>query len=445
MSVSDRRELHAAVQHDLNRSSAGEKFSPALEAHYVRDTNTARSLHLCRAGLLGLALFDAFQIADVHLTPDVLRPLILFHLICTVIYGGVLAATWLGGNRRGREAAHAICFILALTGTILLSCSSRAPERSYICITYVLFVFFVNVIIRLRWMWCLTFSACAVLFATPAILVYSGMPDGVKQMAALSVIGSALLSLYTAYGLEAAERRNYLLTLDQGISAEELADSNVKLSALSSTDWLTGTANRRGLELHLADAWMRATAAGAPVCLLMIDVDFFKLFNDQYGHPAGDSCLATLAALIAQQLREKLDRLGRYGGEEFAVVMPDTTLDDAVAAAERIRQAVEDFALPHSPHGKPAVVTVSIGAAMAWPANGDTQQQLILAADQALYECKTRGRNRVHPPVLARAWGGAAPETPPSDQAGPLNWSRDEAGSDAAVVQTSSPPAVSPD
>jgi diguanylate cyclase (GGDEF)-like protein len=400
VSVPDRDAFHAAVQQALTRAGTRLHFVPILERRYAADVAEARSRHLLSAGALGLVLFDSFQIADVHLIPDVLTGSILFHLGCTLVYGAVLAATWRGWQGRTREGAHALCFIAALLGSVALSCASHAPDRSYICVTYVLFVFFVNVVIRLRWRWCLVFSAVAVLAASPAILFYSGMPDGVKQMAALSVVASALLSLYAAYGLEASERRSYLLTLDQGISAAELADSNVKLSLLSSTDWLTGTANRRGLELHLAEAWRQAKAAGTPVCLLMIDVDHFKLFNDHHGHPAGDVCLATLASLIAQQLREKMDQLGRYGGEEFAVVMPDTALEEAVSAAERIRQAVEDLALPHAPRGTPALVTVSVGAAMAMPARGDTQQQLIAAADLALYACKTGGRNRVHPAAM---------------------------------------------
>ena len=401
LSAANRNELQAAVQVDLHRAGPRLAFAPILEQRYRHDIARDRARHLVRAGALGLILFDSFQVADVNLIPDVLRPSFVFHIACTLIYAAILTATWLNAKARVRETAHALCFMAALLGTVALSCASQAPNRSYICITYVLFVFFVNVIIRLRWGWCVAFSACAVLAATPAILFFSGMPEGVKQMAALSVVGSALLSLYTAYALEAAERRSYLLTLDQGISAEELAESNVKLSTLSSTDWLTGTANRRGLELYLAEAWMNATADNTPVCLLMIDVDHFKLFNDHHGHPAGDACLTTLASLIAQQLRENIDRLGRYGGEEFAVVMPNTTLAQAALAAERIRRAVEDIALPHSPSGTPKLVTVSVGAAVALPGQGDTQQFLIAAADRALYACKTGGRNRVHPAAEA--------------------------------------------
>ena len=224
-------------------------------------------------------------------------------------------------------------------------------------------------------------------------MLWSGMPPGVRDMAAVSVAVSALLSLYAAYSIESGERRAYLLTLDQGISAEELRESNVKLAALSATDWLTGTINRRGLELHMAKVWEVAGSNGEPVSLLMIDVDHFKLFNDRHGHPAGDACLTTLATLIEGALRAQQDRLGRYGGEEFAVVMTATPLDGAVAMAERIRKAVETLGMPHSADEGPPIVTVSIGAATAWPSNGDTQDGLMAEADRALYGSKTRGRN----------------------------------------------------
>ena len=172
-SVPDRNALHAAVQRDLNRASPRLHFVPVLEQLYTQDSATARARHLLRAGALGLVLFDSFQIADVNLIPDRLTASILFHIACTLVYGAVLTATWLGWTGRRREAAHALCFMAALLGSVSLSCISQAPNRSYICVTYVLFVFFVNVVIRLRWRWCLVFSAVAILTTAPAMLFFS--------------------------------------------------------------------------------------------------------------------------------------------------------------------------------------------------------------------------------------------------------------------------------
>ena len=215
----------------------------------------------------------------------------------------------------------------------------------------------------------------------------------------LSVLTAAAFTFYANYTIEAGARRAFLLVLDQRLCADELAGLNTRLRALSTTDWLTDVANRRGLEAFLEQAWRTATAAQQPLALLMIDVDHFKLFNDRHGHPAGDACLRRLACLITQLLRQETDRLGRYGGEEFAVLLPNTTLAEAILAAERIRSHVEDLVLPHGAAGAGPVVTVSIGVAALRPAPGCAPEELIAAADAALYESKLGGRNRVYPPV----------------------------------------------
>ena len=166
------------------------------------------------------------------------------------------------------------------------------------------------------------------------------------------------------------------------------------LEALSSTDGLTAIANRRQFDAVAQEMWRAALRSGRPLCLLLIDVDFFKAFNDRYGHQAGDDCLQDLAGTMSRMLRGECDLLARYGGEEFAVLLPDCATTDALLVAERIRRAIRDRCIPHEARRSgPPMVTVSIGIASSQIGHLTGLEQLIGAADTALYDAKRQGRN----------------------------------------------------
>ena len=152
---------------------------------------------------------------------------------------------------------------------------------------------------------------------------------------------------------------------------------------------------RRRFEEVFDAEWRRAFRSGAPLALLMADVDSFKLYNDTHGHPEGDACLRSVAASFQGGLKRASDLLARYGGEEFIVLLPDTDLDRAASLADELRLRVHALGIPHP--GAPAapVVTVSLGVAACRPAEGGTPPDLVTAADRALYLAKERGRNRV--------------------------------------------------
>jgi diguanylate cyclase (GGDEF)-like protein len=174
----------------------------------------------------------------------------------------------------------------------------------------------------------------------------------------------------------------------------EIEASNARLETLSTTDGLTGVANRRHFDQILANELIRAKRTGQPVTLVMIDVDLFKSFNDHYGHQRGDECLQQVARTFQSHTRQNFDLVARYGGEEFAVIAPATDETGAVDLAAQLCKALEDLRLPHpaSPFG---VVTVSIGVAAMIPEEPDTPGLLIARADAALYRAKARGRNNV--------------------------------------------------
>ena len=170
-----------------------------------------------------------------------------------------------------------------------------------------------------------------------------------------------------------------------------------KLETLATEDGLTGLANRRRFDERLDEEWSRAYRDGTCLSLLLLDVDHFKKFNDQYGHPAGDVCLQSIANILAAEARRPGDLAARYGGEEFAILLPNTDAAGCAQIGERIRLAVEKAAMPHSqnlPYGR---VTLSLGGAICQPKAGKTRlcASLIDAADRALYAAKRGGRDRL--------------------------------------------------
>jgi len=181
---------------------------------------------------------------------------------------------------------------------------------------------------------------------------------------------------------------------DSKRSQKDLENAYSAVEALASTDPLTGIANRRRFEQGLSAEWRRGLRDRAPLSLLMIDVDLFKSFNDNYGHPRGDSCLRQVAEAAQDIVARPGDLVARFGGEEFAIILPNTDGAGAMRLAEEICQAMRQRQLPH--RGNPSgIVTISVGCATMVPAFGLHAVNLVEAADQALYMAKNRGRNQV--------------------------------------------------
>ena len=168
-----------------------------------------------------------------------------------------------------------------------------------------------------------------------------------------------------------------------------------ELRSLTLTDALSGIANRRKLDLFFDREWASAVRNNSIISLMMIDIDFFKLFNDTYGHQAGDDCLKVVAKTIDSILKRPGDIVVRYGGEEFAVVMPGTEKEGALIMGEKLRVAIEELNIEHNSSEK-GVVTVSVGASSLTPGKDDSPKDLFSAADKALYQSKEDGRNRVN-------------------------------------------------
>jgi two-component system chemotaxis family response regulator WspR len=177
-------------------------------------------------------------------------------------------------------------------------------------------------------------------------------------------------------------------------SQQNLADANIELQKLAALDSLTGIANRRRFDDVLSIEFARSQREKNPLSLIMCDIDQFKVYNDTFGHLAGDLCLKKVAAVLTEHLKRPADLAVRYGGEEFAILLPETDLDGALVVAGACRAHLEALALDN-PAAANTIVTMSLGVASVVPSQASTCTQLVARADKALYAAKSGGRNQV--------------------------------------------------
>ena len=217
-------------------------------------------------------------------------------------------------------------------------------------------------------------------------------------------VSTNIMGMVASYTMEYDSRRGFLLQQQLrrerqrlGVLNRELQDANQRLKKQALTDELTGLANRRQFFARLQEEWRRARRRREYLALVMIDVDYFKVINDRFGHQSGDQCLKQLAQVLQEHGRRAGEMVARLGGEEFALLLPGCGAERACKIAEDLREDVArlDISLPHSP-GRVAVhPTVSCGVASLVPDEYHAPEYLLFLADQALYDAKDAGRNRV--------------------------------------------------
>jgi diguanylate cyclase (GGDEF)-like protein len=225
----------------------------------------------------------------------------------------------------------------------------------------------------------LSFSSGAVDYVTKPI----------NKIELLARVRSTLRLKYEMDSRKAKERELVELT-------RQLEAANLILQSISLKDGLTGIQNRRYYDERIEHEWKRAERDNTPISLLLIDIDFFKAYNDTYGHQAGDECLKIVARTLHEVLKRPADFVARYGGEEFVAVLPETDIEGALKLAEVMRSRVEDLGLLHTASKVAGVVTICIGVAGLAPSKGYSYSMLVNEADNALYNAKRDGRNRAN-------------------------------------------------
>jgi diguanylate cyclase (GGDEF)-like protein len=376
----------------MARRRRGLEFPAAIERQFETDTQARRCQRVTIGVLVSAAIYNLFLIADWLLVPDVLWRAAAIHF--GLVTPWMLATAWIISReprRFTREALAAsipLVIILQIDYGFATTTSSYAEHYQYVVIPTLLYA---NVSLhRLAFPFALAVTGAIVLFHAALVLTVGHLSGAAAVMVVVHLVVCAYITLVANYQMERDLRRAYLYSLRDRLRHAE-AD------AASRCDALTGLANRRHLEAELGRLWAMHEDEVSPVSVILIDIDFFKRLNDQYGHAAGDSCLQRIAAIVTAELRSSADHAVRFGGEEFLLLLPKMEMADAMRVAERIRVAIEAAAIPNEGAGLGGI-TASFGVA-ASSVSDLSATELIAAADSALYAAKRKGRNQVWPPL----------------------------------------------
>lgn len=363
--------------------------------------------------IFGVVLYNLYLLVDVTLVPDIiwLDVTVRLFLVTPLLFLYFPARYYAIGMRPdavAHEALHALGCMMVVASLMFIYANARTSSASEYYMGVVTVILYMNTIHRQPFPLAVMGTVgCMVVFIIG--MEYVTVTSEVAKLPAIMCsVGISAVSLFAAYRIEQVERRDYLASLREKLLLQQIQSANRDLQQLSNTDQLTGIRNRRSFD----QAAREISATSRPRALILLDVDYFKNYNDSEGHVAGDDCLRAIAGRLRAALRrDDGDRsfVARYGGEEFVVLLDNCVVSAALAVGERLRSAVSGEAIPHPnrPDGQ-AVVTVSLGIAVS-DDGLETIQDMLNRADEALYEAKHQGRDRL---VLAAAQSGAiaAPE-----------------------------------
>jgi diguanylate cyclase (GGDEF)-like protein len=412
-----RASLLDAVRTALAETRGVTQVPPQLATQFRAYVEAGRARSL-RAWLVSLlALQPVFFLCDWVACPDAALGLALSRLVgAPLAFAGLL---WLGARARRLRSGVWACSVgaialgsalVVLGGVVgaVLSCDAGHTDRALIaglCIC-----FFGSVIVRLTFREMVAYAVTVMAAFTAMLLTLEPLGLAKQLDVLLFAVATLAFSGVLRRGADRSRMRGFLRHERDALLAEELARTNAELAAvnarladanerlrhLSTTDALTGLANRRHFDAALEAAWRRAAYEATAIAVLMIDVDHFKRLNDAHGHDHGDAALRAIAEALLTQTRQASDLVARYGGEEFVVLMQGADGPGARRAGERVCEGVRALRLPHALESGPAgVVTVSVGAAACIPPIGGAAFALVQAADAALYQAKRTGRDRV--------------------------------------------------
>ena len=387
-----------AMQQLLEDGFPSLRFPGGLEEEYQRDAAEPHRHYLSASLVPAMVVYAGFVAVDFFVARDVF----LLSVLCRLFVLPLMAATfWLPpGARTPQKTRYTVFTWLAILIGVTLSlvaCASHDPLARYGQAAVLLVPLYACVAARLPLRYALT--ACAGHFSVYLLLglFYPDGPPlaGVLAQAAV-LFGASAFTLVASYQLERSERYTYLEQRLAEQRRSEQSDAIRQLESLSTRDGLTGIANRRHFDESFDAEWKRAAVGFNPLSLLIADVDFFKHYNDTLGHPQGDVCLRAVATALRHVAARHGGSAARLGGEEFAILLPAHDIESSGRVADSLCAEVRAMAMPHGSSAVAPWVTVSVGAATAWPTPDDERgcKALLEAADQALYKAKVSGRDR---------------------------------------------------
>ena len=389
-------ELGRLVDQTLAEPVGPFAFASVLERLFQLDIHKQRTRHLTRCLLIGTLSYDSFLIWWWLLLQDALPWAATQMLGIATPFALLVVLLLQVVPTRWRETLASLPFYVGLVvvyNMVINGPPGREMNQTLFIFTWPLMLAFVNTCMKSPLLPALLFNGFALSVIALAVHEAPVSPT-VGGLMMTNAIVMAFFSLLASYWLNVEGRRSYLYKLREEVRLASLNSANQDLQILSETDSLTGLANRRQLHLLLEAFWQQRLA-GEQGAVLLIDVDHFKRYNDYYGHLAGDDCLRTVAKALAVGLGPG-DRVGRYGGEEFVVLLDRIGPAAALDVAETILQRIRDLRIPHQGRqDDKSQVTVSIGIARSGLAGLSTAEDLLDCADRALYRAKRDGRDRV--------------------------------------------------
>lgn len=345
-------------------------------------------------GVIGAMMLMLFSLADREVVPNLYEGLLLLRLMEGALVIAVVAFATHPKLRPHFQAVMVVMVLILHLSILTVSYLAAGEGEFHYQTGSFLPVMFLGTVMRLQLTYML--PGAAVMWLCQMIAVYGLMSLPPSQETELLFLYTfvTFISLFVCYRVEFEGRQMFLQTLLLYHDQRQLLETQEELKALSYIDGLTQVANRRRFNQRLSEDWRRCLRAGKPLSLILLDVDNFKRLNDSRGHLAGDECLSRVAACLKSLVGRSSDLVCRYGGEEFAILLPETPLDAAGQLASAMVEAVALQKLPGATDSQ-SVVTVSAGVASLVPTEALRENDLIDTADGALYEAKHNGENQM--------------------------------------------------
>ncbi|MGI4828977.1 MAG: diguanylate cyclase [Janthinobacterium lividum] len=369
-------------------------FPDNLERKFELTTRADRCRRLWWEGIVAIALFNLFLLVDYLFSPSNEQLALLLRLgVVTPLALVVNVSMLLQPPERLRESS--IAFATSLAGlTELVIDSNRTPINSaYAQFGVLAVLLFANTVMRLRFPYACAVSATMAIGECAFLRADHLLPMSGKALGLCLTLCTMAITMVGNHSHNREERLNFLLRLRGDNRIRELMQVNEGLAAAAQQDGLTGLANRSAFDTKLTEVWHDALGSGAPLSLILIDVDYFKQINDSCGHLYGDKVLKRVAHLLTESLRGKDDFLARFGGEEFVIILPHTAGELAMLVAERLRKLVEVAGLPalegpdvNSLRGVRATVSCGVASTLAY--EDQDVLSVLQKADEGLYRAK---------------------------------------------------------
>ncbi|QWV93678.1 GGDEF domain-containing protein [Geomonas oryzisoli] len=372
------------------------RFPEPLESAFNEYYGDKTLKHVRVALFTGLILYAVFGLVDGLLLPADRAHMwfIRYAVVCPTVVAG-LAFTYFPHLRRFMQPVVSLVMLVGSLGIVSMVYYDPTPTKNYYYSGLLLLIMgaFTFVSLRLRYAMC---WAVATTMAYETVAFFINHTDiTILTQNTFSIVATIIIGAFSNSLMGNYLRRDFLNAKLLEYENRQLQNATLELRRLSISDPLTSLGNRRHFEVMLDQEWLRAVRSEAPIALIFFDIDCFKLYNDNYGHQAGDNCLKLVAQELGRFARRPGDTAARYGGEEFVLLLSGIGLADAATIAKACRKAVEALHIPHSHSPVARVVTVSAGVAAMIPDLDADRQQLVEAADKALYRAKLKGRNNV--------------------------------------------------